>query len=70
MKILQVVLSNLIRAGKVTVETPNLDMSKLSDAVWNYALEVLEEIEESAYKEAMTDAEKVERIQECLERTA
>lgn len=68
MKIFQVVLSNLIRSGKVVVETPNLDLTELRNATRDYATELLDEMEGILYEDAMTDGEKVAEIQKLLER--
>ena len=67
MTTLQFVLATLIRNGKVTVETPNLDMDELRKAVWNDAMATLEEIQGVVCEEKMTAAEKVEWIQKRLE---
>ena len=67
MTTLQVVLANLIRQGKVTVEIPNLDMDELREAVWNNAVITLEEIQGVVREEEMTDADKVAWIQKRLE---
>lgn len=67
MTTLQLVLSTLIRNGKVIVETPDLDMDELRKAVWNEAEQALDEIRGVVYEEEMTDAEKVAWIQKRLE---
>lgn len=67
MTTLQFVLSTLIRNGKVTVETPELDMDELRRAVDGRAVGTLERIEGIVFEEALTDREKVERIQKELE---
>lgn len=66
MTTLQIVLANLIRRGKVTVEIPNFDMDKLREAMWNEAEQTLWDIKGIVYEEEMTDAEKVEWIQKRL----
>ena len=68
MTTLQFVLSILIRNGKVTVETPDLDMDELRSAVQNDAVMTLEEIQDVVCEEEMTDREKVEWIQQRLEK--
>lgn len=68
MKILQTILANLIRQGKVTVEVPQLDLEELRRAVRNDAVYTLEEIEGIVWEEEMTDAEKVAWIQTRLEK--
>ena len=67
MTTLQLVLSALIQNGKVTVETPGLDMDELREAVWNNAVMTLEEIQGIVCEEEMTDADKVAWIQKRLE---
>lgn len=66
MTTLQFVLATLIRQGKVTIETPNLDMDELRRAVQNRAEQTLDEIRGIVCVEEMTDAEKVECIQKRL----
>lgn len=67
MTTLQFVLSTLIRNGKVTVETPDIDMVELRQAVQNRSEWILEEIRGIVYEEEMTDKEKIELIQRRLE---
>lgn len=67
MTMLQYVLSTLIRNGKVTVETPDLDMEELRRAVEGRAAGILERIEGIVLEEELTDREKVEQIQKELE---
>lgn len=67
MTMLQYVLSTLIRSGKVTVETPELDMEELRRAVEGRAAGTLERIEGIVLEEELTDREKVEQIQKELE---
>lgn len=67
MTTLQFVLSTLIRNGKVTVETPDLDMEELRKAVDGRAVRTLEHIEGIVFEETLTDREKVESIQKELE---
>lgn len=67
MKTLQTVLANLIRSGKVKVEIPDLDMDALRKAVKNEAERKLEAIEEIVYQDDMREAERIVRIQMCLE---
>lgn len=66
MTMLQYILALLIRNGKVTVETPGLDMEELRKAVDSRAVGTLELIEGIVFEEALTDREKVERIQKEL----
>lgn len=66
MTMLQYILALLIRNGKVTVETPGLDMEELRKAVDSRAVGTLERIEGIVFEEALTDREKVERIQKEL----
>lgn len=68
MTMLQFVLSTLIRNGKVTVETPDINMEELRRAVDGRAVRTLERIEEIVFEEVLTDQEKVERIQKELEK--
>ena len=67
MTMLQYILSLMIRNGKVTVETPDLDMDQLREVVEGRAMRTLELIEGIAFEEALTDREKVESIQKELE---
>ncbi len=67
MTMLQYILALLIRNGKVTVETPELDMEELRKAVDGRAVRTLELIEGIVFEEALTDREKVESIQKELE---
>lgn len=67
MTMLQFVLTTLIRNGKVTVETPDINMDELRQAVDNRAVWMLELIEGIVFEEALTDREKVEGIQKELE---
>ena len=67
MTILQTVLANLIRSGKVTVEIPNLDMDELKKAVWNEAVDTLKAVKDIVWADEMTDTEKVVWIQERLD---
>jgi hypothetical protein len=64
---LQFVLSTLIRNGKVTVETPDINMDELRRAVDTRAAAALEEIRDIVCAEEMTDTEKVGWIQKRLE---
>lgn len=66
MKILKVVLGDLIRRGKVTVDIPNLDTDRLTEYLHSETASMLREIEAVACAEEMTAAEKVSRIQELL----
>ena len=67
MTMLQFVLSTLIRNGKVTVETPDINMDELRRAVDTRAAAALEEIWYMVCAEEMTDTEKVGWIQKRLE---
>lgn len=67
MTMLQYILALLIRNGKVTVETPELDMEELRKTVDGRAVRTLELIEGIVFEEALTDREKVESIQKELE---
>lgn len=66
MTMLQFVLATLIRNGKVTVETPDINMDELRQAVDNRAVWMLEDVQNIVYADEMTDAEKVTYIQERL----
>ena len=67
MTMLQFVLSTLIRNGKVTVETPDINMDELRRAVDTRAAAALEEIRDIVCAEEMTDTEKVGCIKKRLE---
>ena len=68
MSTLQMVLSQLIRAGKVTVDIPDLDMEQLVKAVNNQSEWTLRCIAGYIVDEELTDSEKVDRIWRELER--
>ena len=67
MTTLQFVLSTLIRNGKVTVETPDINMDELCRAVENRAERALDEIKGVVWAEELTDTEKVAWIRERLD---
>ncbi len=67
MTMLQFVLSTLIRNGKVTVETPDINMDELRRAVDTRAAAALEEIRDIVCAEEMTDTDMVDWIQKRLE---
>lgn len=66
MKILNIVLADLIRRGKVTVDIPGLDMGELTRFLYSESAQTLREIESVVFAEEMTDGEKVAWIQERL----
>jgi len=68
MKILGIVLANLLRSGKVTVEVPGLDMNKLIAELHDPFYEAIQDIAWSVYEGEESDAEKLKYIQEVLER--
>lgn len=67
MTTLQFVLSTLIKNGTVTVETPDLDMDQLRQAIENRAEWTLQEVRGVVFEEEMTDAEKIAWLQRRLE---
>ncbi len=67
MKLFQIVLANLIRGGKVTVELPNIDLDKLRGATRHYYESLLEQIQGILYADDMTDGEKLAEIQTLVE---
>ena len=67
MTTLQFVLSTLIKNGTVTVETPDLDMDQLRQAIENRAEWTLPEVRGVVFEEEMTDAEKIAWLQKRLE---
>ncbi len=67
MTTLQFVLSTLIKNGTVTVETPDLDMDQLRQAIENRAEWTLQEVRGVVFEEEMTDAEKIAWLQKRLE---
>ena len=66
MKILNVILAEQIRRGRVTVDIPGLDMDRLSEFLHSEAARALNEIAAVACAEEMTAEEKVDWIQERL----
>lgn len=66
MKILNVILAEQIRRGRVTVDIPGLDMDQLSELLRSEAARTLAEVAAVACTEEMTAEEKVAWIQERL----
>lgn len=66
MKLLNNILAQQIRSGKVTVEIPGLDMNRLTEFLYSEAAYTLHEVAAIACCEEMTDEEKVLWIQERL----
>lgn len=66
MKLLNTILAEQIRQGKVTVDIPGLDMDRLTEFLSGEAARTLREIAAIACAEEMTDREKVRWIQERL----
>lgn len=66
MKLLNTILAEQIRQGKVTVDIPGLDMDRLTEFLSGEAARTLREIAAIACAEEMTDGEKVRWIQERL----
>ena len=62
----QLVLADLIRRGKVTVDIPGMDMDRLCEAISNPDRKVLDEIRRLVSHDDLTDREKVEAIQAHL----
>ena len=56
-----------IKNGTVTVETPDLDMDQLRQAIENRAEWTLQEVRGVVFEEEMTDAEKIAWLQKRLE---
>lgn len=69
MSTLQMVLSQLIRDGKVTVDIPDLDMEQLVNAVKNQSAWTLNCIAGYILDEELTDSEKVDCIRRELEQS-
>lgn len=66
MKLLNTILAQELRQGRVTVEIPGLDMDRLSDFLHSEAARTINEIAVIACSEEMTVEEKVSIIQEKL----
>lgn len=66
MKLLNTILAEQIRQGKVTVDIPRLDMDRLTESLSGEAAQTLREVAAVACAEEMTDGEKVRWIQERL----
>ncbi len=62
MKYLDILLANLIRQGKVTVDIPGLDMGELRRLADSEAQRVLRKIAEILGCNELTDSEKVAMI--------
>lgn len=65
-KLVNTIVAEQIRRGKVTVEIPGLDMDQLMEFLHSEAVRTLEEIAATACAEEMTAREKVEWIQARL----
>lgn len=66
MKLLDTILAQQIRQGRVTVDIPGLDTGQLTGFLRTEAARTLDEIADIACSEEMTAEEKVEWIQERL----
>lgn len=67
MKTLQMVLAQLIRGGKVTVEIPNLDVDKLAAALREESAQTLRDIAWCVYEEGLSDTDRVKYIRKLLD---
>lgn len=67
MKIIYQALIRLLQGGKLTVEVPGLDTDRLAELLRSEAVRTLEEVTAVVFAEEMTDAEKVEWLQERLQ---
>ena len=66
MKILNNILADLIRRGKVTVDIPGLEMDCLTEYLHSEAARTLLDIKGVACAEEMTNEEKINYIQDLL----
>lgn len=66
MKLLNIILAEQIRRGRVTVDIPGLDMDRLMEFLHSEAARTLSEIAAVACEEEMTAEEKVDWIQDRL----
>ncbi len=66
MKIVNTILAELIRQGKVTVDIPGLDMDELKKLANGEAQRVLRKIAETVACDELTDAEKFTMIRDHL----
>ena len=66
MKLLNIILAEQIRRGRVTVDIPGLDMDRLTEFLHSEAAHTLSEIAAVACSEEMTAEEKVDWIQDRL----
>ncbi len=66
MKIVNTILAELIRQGKVTVDIPGLDMDELKKLANGEAQRVLRKIAETVACDELTDAEKITMIRDHL----
>ncbi len=62
MKYLDILLANLIREGKVTVDIPGLDMDELAGLVDSETQRTLRKIAETVGCDELTDGEKIAAI--------
>lgn len=66
MKLLNTILAEQIRQGRVTVDIPGLDTDRLTEFLSGETAQTLREIAAVACSEEMTDGEKIRWIQERL----
>lgn len=66
MKWVQIILADLIRRGRVTVDIPGLDMDELRRALHGKADQTLCAVMNVAFDDEQTDREKVIEIQNIL----
>ena len=66
MKLLNTILADCIRRGRVTVDIPGLDTDRLIKALHSEAVQTLKEIAAVACAEEMSAEEKVSWIQDRL----
>ena len=65
-KLLNTILAEQIRQGRVTVDIPGLDMDRLTEFLSGQAAQTLREVAAVACAEEMTDEEKIRWIQARL----
>ena len=66
MKLLNTILAEQIRQGRVTVDIPGLDLDRLTESLSGEAARTLREVAAVACAEEMTDEEKIRWIQARL----
>ena len=68
MKIANIILAELIRGGKVTVDIPGLDMDRLEKAIHGQSEQLLRTVAGIVFEDesGASDSEKIKCLQELL----